>query len=496
MLRVIVFSTLILICFNSALAQHVTLSPESIDDMGYEHVKVIGQAENGFYLLQSNISLQIQKDNVGFKNRKYKISFYNFGLAPKWFINLEEVKDEKNIDVVVVFKGNAMVLTSQWQRSENTITYYGNLFGEDGKAIISNKKIGTINIEKGNDVRKARVIISHNEQNALVVVEEDRENDQVLHLMTLDTALNMTLQQKPVINYTTKQFDITDMALADGKQVAVIGQSFEKNQNGQKQKLIRYKLLLLRTDENDFEESIISSGERSITEAALSIDNYNRKAVVAGFYNDNESFAGTGILFASSLLDSIAPLEIKSVIIDESARMKLVGERNSGANTGLYTYPIRKLVLRSDGGAVIIAEAAYYSEYSYYDYFTQSFTRRTEYHYDNVVIMSIHTDGTIDWSGVLRKDQVSMDDGGFLSSFNTVLQSDHIDLLYNSDNGRNNEVSLFTINNKGVTEQKSVTRTSEHITIIPQSGKQVDENTLITTAIQKKRLFLVKFELE
>ena len=189
-------------------------------------------------------------------------------------------------------------------------------------------------------------------------------------------------------------------------------------------------------------------------------------------------------------------MEIKSVIIDESARMKLVGERNSGANTGLYTYPIRKLVLRSDGGAVIIAEAAYYSEYSYYDYFTQSFTRRTEYKYDNVVIMSIHTDGTIDWSGVLRKDQVSMDDGGFLSSFSTVLQSDHIDLLYNSDNGRNNEVSLFTINNKGVTDQKSVTRTSDHITIIPQSGKQVDANTLITTAIQKKRLFLVKFELE
>ena len=57
MFRTVVCSFLILVisCFNSK-AQQVTLSNESIDDPGYEHVKVIGQEANGFYLLQSNIS--------------------------------------------------------------------------------------------------------------------------------------------------------------------------------------------------------------------------------------------------------------------------------------------------------------------------------------------------------------------------------------------------------------------------------------------------------
>ena len=484
-----------LISFSGKLSgQHFIVSPESIDDPGFEHVKVLGQEEEGFYLLQSNLSLQIQRDRVGFRNRKYKIGFFNAALQQKWEKKLEEANDQRNIDLVVMFNGRPIIITSEWKKSENLITFYADVLNNKGNSFIKEKKIGTISYTKGSDLEKPRFVISHNNLNAVIVVEEDRDKDQVLHLMMLDSSLTMNMLYSPVINYPSKQFEVTNVVLSDANDFAAIAQGTEKNQNGQKGKTTKYKLFLKRSGESFFDESTISSGDKNITEAALTADNINNKIVVAGFYNDNESFAGTGILFVSWNLKNKTPMEIKSVSIDDNVRIKMIGERNSGANIGMYSYPIRKMILRSDGGAVVIAEAAYYSEYSYFDYFTQSFTRRTEYHYDNVIIMSIHTNGTIDWSGVLHKSQESMDDGGFLSSFCSILESDRIDLVYNNDISRNNEIENFSISNKGETEQKKVSRSSDHLTLIPHSGEQVDENTLIVAAIMKKKLYLLKLE--
>jgi hypothetical protein len=326
-------------------------------------------------------------------------------------------------------------------------------------------------------------------------VEEFRDKDQVLHTLAVDTGGKAIYNQSPVINYSFKQLEITEVAVSDEGHLAVLAALEEKIPEERRKKQVRYKLFTLLKGSSTANEYIISSGDKQMTEASLSIDNSKRKLVVTGFYSDNDSYTGTGIIFASLLFNGSTQPDIKTVNIDESARIKLIGERNSGANTGLYSYPIRKTVLRSDGGAVVIAEAAYYSEYSYYDYFMQSFTRRIEYHFDNVVIMSIHTNGTIDWSAVLRKSQETLDDGGLFSSFSSVLQSGQIDLIYNKDLSRSNEVAVFSVDNKGNATQNTISRPEQHITILPQSGKQVDENTLIIGVVQKKKLYLMKVEL-
>ncbi len=480
--------------FVVADAQKYSLSPKVIDDAGYEYVRVIGQDEDGFYLLQSNLSLNTSRDRIGFRNRKYKIGYYDFNMNEKWTRKLEDEADNFNIDVVTMFNDHPMVLRSQWVKSENTITFSVEMIDSKGSGF-NKKQAGKISYARESDLEKARVIVSKNNETACIVLQEIRSNDQVLHFITVDTSLSKARTYDPIVPYSEKQLEITEVAISDQGEISVLSVQEEKVPAEKRKKQMRYKLFMLQADATSFSEKAVTSGDKQLTEASLTLDNNNRKAVVAGFYNDNDSYTGTGVVFASWSLNGNAEPEIKTVSIDDNARIKLIGERNSGSNTGLYSYPIRKLVLRSDGGAVVIAEAAYYSEYSYYDYFTQSFTRRIEYHYDNVVIMSIHTNGTIDWSAVLRKSQESLDDGGVFSSFTSVLQSNRIDLIYNKDLSRNNAVGLFTVDNKGVSDQSNVSSSESSIYILPQSGKQVDENTLIVAAIQKKKLYLMKVEL-
>ncbi|MEP7264780.1 MAG: hypothetical protein ABI772_09785, partial [Bacteroidota bacterium] len=402
--------------------------------------------------------------------------------------------DNYNIDVVTMFNGHPLILRSQWMKNENTISFSTELLDDKGTSF-SKKKPGKIIYGKDSDVEKARVVVSKDNLLATIVMEEFRNADQVIHVITIDTSCTSIYKGDPLISYSTKQLEISDVAIANDGQIAVLAQLEERISDERKKKQMSYKLFTLTNSSPVFNEYKISTEGKQLTEASLSVDNANKKTVVTGFYSDNESYTGTGILFASVAFTNGAELQIKSVNIDDNARIKLIGERNSGANTGLYSYPIRKLILRSDGGAVVVAEAAYYSEYSYYDYFTQSFTRRIEYHFDNVVIMSIHTNGTIDWSSVLRKSQETLDDGGALSSFATVLQSNRIDLIYNKDLSRSNEVGVYSVDNKGISSQLTVTRPEQNLTILPFSGKQVDENTLIIAAFQKKKIYLMKVEL-
>ena len=90
----------------SAFAQSYTISPVNLDDAVYSHVKVIGQDEDGFYLLQSNLSLATERDRIGFKNRKYKISYYDFSLKQKWNKALTPFEDGANVEAVTFFNNH------------------------------------------------------------------------------------------------------------------------------------------------------------------------------------------------------------------------------------------------------------------------------------------------------------------------------------------------------------------------------------------------------
>ncbi|MBK6643910.1 MAG: hypothetical protein IPG39_23090 [Bacteroidetes bacterium] len=52
---------------NISEAQKLLLSPSEIDESGFGYTKVIGQDDEGYFLLLSNITLNYSGDRMGFK---------------------------------------------------------------------------------------------------------------------------------------------------------------------------------------------------------------------------------------------------------------------------------------------------------------------------------------------------------------------------------------------------------------------------------------------
>lgn len=476
-------------------SQSYTISPENLDDATYSHVKVIGQDEEGFYLLQSNLSLTSERDRIGFKNRKYKISYYDFNLRKKWDKVLSPFEDGANVEAVTFFNAHILVLQSKYQRSENTVTFFTDIYNNTGKTEKSTLRLGECHYGKNNDLGKVKLVTSTSRLTGAMYFEEETDNEIHVQTIAFDSSLKVISQQKLIIPYEDKRIMQIEYALSENGDFISLVQINDKNPENEKKRLLQYHLFVNRIGQNNFKEFALTSENKPMTEAALAIDNLNRNVVVVGFYADKNSSSGAGILYTTLSLSYDDSLHLNTYSIKGDTQIKLIGERNEDGNPGLFSYPIQRIVLRGDGGVVIMAEAAYTSEYSYYDYFTQSFTRRTEYHFDNIVVMSINSHGGVDWTHVMRKNQASIDDGGFLSSFISALSSDRIVVIYNNDISRNNEVISYEVSAKGELKSNKIIHSSERIFILPKAGKQVDDETLIVPAIVKKRMYLVKIKI-
>lgn len=496
MKKIILFGiALLTILSNSNVyAQQLQLSPASLDAISLGYTKVIGQDEDGYYVLMSNLSLNMESDRVGFKSRKYKLTYFNTGLNLQWEKNLEPVSNDAVIDAVTFFNGKVIVISSLQKRNEGLVNYYVTTYDNAGTPTHIDKPVTSFSQIK-NDYEKSKVILSSNRNRIMIVTREySGDDNQTVFAAVLDTSFAELENKNVIIPFPVKSFDVTGYVMSDKNDLLFLGVSSEKIKVLSSKRKIDYYLYSSRTGDSLFKEFKISS-DKNITGLGVAFDNINNMAVFAGFFSERESYTGSGIFYATLDMALNDEVKIKTTSLDGPENSRLRGERNSTSGLSLIGYPIDRIVLRDDGGAVIVAEAAYTTEYSYYDSFSQSFTRRLEYHFESVAVISINLDGSIHWNAIVDKDQVSMDDGGIYSSFCSMLNSENLVLLYNSEITKRNKVVFATIDNKGTPTQGKSIASTEGLLLLPKSGKQVAESSILVPAYLKRKLYLALFTL-
>ena len=128
----------------------------------------------------------------------------------------------------------------------------------------------------------------------------------------------------------------------------------------------------------------------------------------------------------------------------------------------MNSFALDKLVLRSDGGALLIAEQFYVEEYEirnngafatpgfYGPPVGSTYTREYIYNYNDIIIVNIRPDGEIEWATRIPKQQISSNDGGYYSSYAVSIVRDKIYFVYNDSeenydrNERINQTYEFT----------------------------------------------------
>src|SRR6185295_17306749 len=90
------------------------------------------------------------------------------------------------------------------------------------------------------------------------------------------------------------------------------------------------------------------------------------------------------------------------------------------------------------GGAIIVAESRFDTEESmqvpsFTPTIGPSFRTINISYYNDMLLVSVKPDGTLEWSEVLKKKQISEDDDGFFSSYCLATTADKLHFVYNDE---------------------------------------------------------------
>lgn len=214
--------------------------------------------------------------------------------------------------------------------------------------------------------------------------------------------------------------------------------------------------------------------------------------VIAGFYSDTKNGQYDGVYFTSydPVAGAFAPL--RQMPFTERLRAA-TGARNT--KKAFNDFVIRNLVVRKDGGFVLVAENAFVSArtasgpYGFYSYYYGPFVYGAtirEYYYNDIVALSYGPDGTLEWSSFVRKSQYSQEDGGRFSSFAFLNTGGSLAMLFNDFNNRRSSIQLAAIDGAGHQEVRSLAAgEASDPDWLPRLGRQTAQRELVVPCLRR-----------
>jgi hypothetical protein len=228
----------------------------------------------------------------------------------------------------------------------------------------------------------------------------------------------------------------------------------------------------------------------------FSFDEINNKICAAGLYSDR-GFGTNGIFSIQQKNDS---LFLQKIQFDETLKRNLSGEKKKNID-GVERLKINDLILRRDGGLLIIAEQFVKYEYqmpaSYYRDIPSN--RHNDYIYENILLSSINPDGSLHWNSVLYKSQKSENDEGRYSSFFLMRSSSGLRFIFNDELEWSASIYEYDVFPDGRQQRKRIFSEKESDDdMIPEfrNAVQISSNTVIFAQQKNSRLKLGKISFD
>jgi hypothetical protein len=165
--------------------------------------------------------------------------------------------------------------------------------------------------------------------------------------------------------------------------------------------------------------------------------------VCGGFYSNVGTFSINGSYFLTVsgvngeiISKSFKEFDLKFITqnMTEREANKAKKKEEKGKDVELFEYDLDNIILRDDGGAILVGEQFYVEIYTY----TTQYGTTTSYHYNynDIIVININPEGQIEWAKKIPKEQESVNDGGTYSSYAMSVFGDKLFFIFN-DNPKN-----------------------------------------------------------
>jgi len=424
--------------------------------------EVLGSDSDGFYALRLKTKGGLLS---GAKPQKIFIEKYNENMDLKKAkeIDLRYKRKKRDFEKMMYLNGKFYLMTSFNNLAHKTNYLFVQSISK--KSLNLNKKMTKIAETLARDEYregKFNFHVSKDSSKVLIYSQlpNQKKSSERFSLQVFDNNFEQIWEKNISLPFPDNRFAVTDYRVDNKGNVYLLGVLYE-NSSGFLRRNTSYQYIILAYNDNgEMEEQYdVNLRGKFITDLTFRVGK-GGKLICSGFYSDKGTYSTKGTYFfhLDPKTKEISNKNYKEFEFDfvteymsdrkkRKARKAKDGGRRSAE---LYQYSLNDLILRSDGGAVLVAEQYYverddnfnnnngfYSPYGYRRY-NNNFNNRVDYYYNynDIIVVNIKPNGEIQWATRIPKRQETSNDGGYYSSYAMAIVRDKICFVYN-ENGKN-----------------------------------------------------------
>lgn len=419
---------------------------------GTRIVKIISFGSSGFYAVRLKTTNAITGEQLFMEyfdgNRKLK-------KAEK--IDLRYKGKQREFEDLVKVGGQLYLLTSYNNQSKKkNYLFYQKV---SRRLTVSKTLVKIGEIDTRNKMREGSfdLVISKDSSRVLLYnqLPYQKNEPERFAFYVFDNNFNELWHKDIALPYADDRFSVEEYQIDKDGNIYLLGVIYE-DKVGIRRKgrpTYKYTVLAYRNNGTDFKEYKLNLTEKFITDLTFRIGN-DGNLVCSGFYSEKGTYSIKGTYFfrLNAETEEIYNSNFKAFDFEflteymrdgqKDRALKAEQSGNSNRAPELYQFSLDELILRSDGGALLVAEQFYVYQRTYQNwngyYRNYGGTRQYDYfyNYNDLIVVNIRPNGEIEWTARIPKRQETMNDGGYFSSYAMSIVQDRIYFIYN-ENSRN-----------------------------------------------------------
>jgi len=475
-MKLLIFCLSFLLSVGSVAAQEIQYSPYETFDIRSGDFAVVGRVGGRIYAYQSTVSaayLHAYDDSMQ-RIATVVLDFFPEKLGPVRFVTYTD-------KIAVLYE------TTEGRTTE----LRGALLDADGRLLGDPKKLMTVRADNRTELATA---VSDDRRTIIAYTLTEDGDELEAEAIWLDETLATTGRGRA-------RFTADDDPEPGAGVVSNAGDLYLPitTSAGLKGYADNFWVARLRRDAKTFEREAFRLNGLYAASPFLKVDNAAGRVYVSGFYSAKKNGNFDGVLYGFVDATSYTLQNRRTIAFDDRIR-EASGVRSR--RRAFNTYDVRQLIIKNDGGFVMVSEANYISTrqgytpgWGYYSFYWGPMMAPSvrEYHYDDILALSYDGDGNKEWHAFIRKDQYSQEDGGIFSSYALLNNGASLGFLFNDFNRTHSSIQLATVDETGGVDVRSFAPGGPgEPDWLPRSAKQVSAREVVVPCLRRRGLCFAK----
>lgn len=332
-------------------------------------------------------------------------------------------------------------------------------------------------------------IASSDDKNCFVVFNTSERNKLEITCFRLDK-MQVLWDKTVAIDEEFYEDGFKGLALSNAGELFIVNEK-----NNRRSKLGAHEFTILRVSDAPDIFTRAPLGEYLTRDVRFIYDNLNQRLVAAGLYAEKNRDRSNGVFYFAITPGDLSSRVLQYESFDDKFISVLRQKDVSDDTKGVEDAEVKQLVLRQDGGVIMVAERQREIQRGAAagrGFWREGMRMVMDFYYDDVFIVAMHPDGRTHWKTVLHKKQYSQDDSGTFSSFYLARTADRLHVLFNDEIKYENTCSEYVIAPTGDFDRNSIINTiGQNLRLRFRDALQISSRECVVPSEFRNRLRLV-----